>query len=75
MIDWDKALRIPSAQELADAESARLSKKGNVISKHRGYDIVRVHETHYEVWSQSFKQTECGSAWSCVCWIDERLSP
>lgn len=75
MIDWDKVFRMPTAQELAEAERERLSKKGTVTSKHRGHDIVRVHDTHYEVWQGSFRITSCGSAWSCICYIDERLSP
>lgn len=74
-IDWNKVLRIPTAAELKAYEDQQLSKKGQVIKTYRGYDIVRIHETDYEVWKGSFKVTSCGSAWSCGCYIDERLSP
>lgn len=74
-IDWDKVFRIPTAAELKADEEQRLSQKGRVTSTHRGHDIVRIHETNYEVWKGSFKITACGSAWSCICYIDERLSP
>jgi len=74
-IDWSKVLRFPTASELLTEKVKRLATKGRVISTHRGHDIVRVDETNYEVWEGSFKITSCGSAWSCICYIDERLSP
>ncbi len=47
---------------------------GEKLSVHRGYEIWQEGPTSFFVW-RGYLVARCGSAWSCVCYIDELLSP
>jgi hypothetical protein len=49
--------------------------KGTILYSHRGYDVVQLGPTDFEIWNGNCYQTSSGAAWGCICWIDERLSP
>lgn len=44
-------------------------------TEYRGHKIVKKAEGSFAVYRHGFLVTRCGSHWSCICYIDEKLAP
>jgi hypothetical protein len=48
---------------------------GEYVSTYRGYRIFKIAETQFDVWSDYLRIASAPSAWGCITYIDESLSP
>jgi hypothetical protein len=51
------------------------SPTGEYVSTYRGYQIFKVTEDRFDIWTDHLRIASTPNAWGCMVYIDEMLSP